>query len=298
MAELDAPFDEAETADDTYWAYVEDGGNSDPSGEEAEIFDGSMELSPSQIDPGAQVTISATVENTADEEMYGAFYPALEDPESEEFYGIAQRQSDQTLGAGESADIEFQIERGVLDLPDGEFDIYLMVDGQDSGYVDVAQLTVGDGASGSSGAWSDAELWGELAYGWYLFGQVHSENGEERMMIGAYNTDGTLIYLHPDGTAEEGEPAYYETEEEVAAALEAYNERVQSGEQDEQYRADPTAPAPGTDEVTDDADNGGGLSGLLSTKTLALAIVVVAAGGYYYANHYDGNLDIPFPGGN
>lgn len=150
-----------------------------------------------------------------------------------------------------------------------------------------------------------AENWGEWTQitqvsDWTIWGREHKTEDRVQFLAASTMEDGTPVYLQPDGTVSE-DAHIYDSQEAMQQALNAYAERVESGDIPESER--PTGTSPGRGQIREDAAaagaNGGGsgrnpvapvVEAVGGTRT-ALLLGVVVAGGVYYAEK-QGHIDI------
>lgn len=150
-----------------------------------------------------------------------------------------------------------------------------------------------------------AENWGEWAQitqvsDWTIWGREHKTEDRVQFLAASTMEDGTAVYLQPDGTVSE-DAHIYDSQEAMQDALNAYAERVESGDIPDSDR--PTGTSPGRGQIREDAAaagaNGGGpgrnpiapaVEAVGGTRN-ALLLGVVVAGGVYYAEK-QGHIDI------
>lgn len=133
---------------------------------------------------------------------------------------------------------------------------------------------------GEDGHWTEWEQVDNIE-GWYIFESTHTVEDRSQYIAAGANEQGDTIFLAPGGEVQE-EPHEFDTMDEVAAAVDAFNEALESGEGDHDEETQvPTgdSPASGTlpDAPTDSRPSGplGGAIEAVGGRGNALRIALV-----------------------
>lgn len=226
----------------------------------------------------------------------------IEDPDTTRFFVIrATGDAGQALTEGgtvETADLSGSIE----EIPhfstrqDAEQAYQKWLNSQGSGDGD------GSGDGGTPGEGGNPANWTEWAKvtevpPWWVWGREHKSAEKMQMLAAGTLSDGTAVYLQPDGTV--GDSAHiYTSPDALQSALDAYASNVENGNIPPDRQ--PTGNSPGRETVRQAGNAaagtttgpgmsgaGGGLVGTLTSPTGLVAVLVVAGVLYYaYQNGY------------
>ena len=150
----------------------------------------------------------------------------------------------------------------------------------------------GDDQGDESSQWGE---WTKLnqAGDWTLWGRDHKQEDRSQFILASKTSDGTPVYLQPDGTVGT-EPHQYTSMEAVQQALDAYETRKQNGEIPEGQRPTGNSPSRSTINRSTNVKQGGPLGAAVEAvggTTNAVLLGGVAVAGLYYAEH-EGYIDL------
>lgn len=289
---LESPYDSTTEADTAVSNYFDDSGGGGGGGDGDGNFDeygdsslgGSLDV-PTQIEQGGAFTASGTARNNTGQEISGQFVLA----------GAGGGVGPIRLGAvqatvadGETVDLQFEVPRGALQLPPGkaEFGVVAFIS-SGSGTLatdtaDIVEKGAGeedqqdqDGQQGDGESeWGPVEFVQELPFGWNLYAQQHKTEDRTRFLVASKNSDGETIYLTKAGGISQ-QKVYFNSEDEIVAALQKYRERYESGEFEEGATPDPSQPRPSPEEIQADSAAGAG-AGLLDAIVSGDSKAIVA----------------------
>ena len=117
---------------------------------------------------------------------------------------------------------------------------------------------------------------------WHIYSRQHQSEDRAQFLAAGELSDGTAVYLAPDGTVSD-QAEIYDDPNALADALEAYYKKVENGEIPEERQ--PTGADPGPEQVRKDAakatGDGSGDGGLLDAiGGPKVAAAIAAVGGY------------------
>lgn len=295
---LEYNYDNSQAADAAYQAWVNDGAEGFDDGgagkSQSTAWSGSLEA-PDEIPRGEAFTASATVENTSSKELTGHFYLLFFDAAGEPV-PVAEG-GRESVGAGSSADVSFDVKRGNYTAEIGATDLHVYEVESAPGIVASATVQTVEGAADTTDGWSTPQHVEDLPFGWYLFRQTRGD--EERFLVVGTNADGQRVYLASGGEVQH-EAAFFDTIDEVAQALEAFANRMENGEVGPDHQPDPSQPRPAPDELADDAAAATQAVARRRKLVLIAAVIIVAAGLYSYSDFDVSDVDtgdIPVLGG-
>lgn len=312
---LQDEFQSVGQADTTFYNWLEQnrqgdddgGGDGGDDGPPSNVWSGSLDL-PNEVRSQTSFTAEAEVRNTADSRVDSRFILMIEVEGQRYQMGSASTSAQ----AGGSSTLSFEVAGENFGVSAGDYPVMLAAVSPDAAAGIVADqsltVTAADGSDGDGdggGQWGEAQLVQELNYGWYLFAQEHTQQDSRRFMVAGKRSDGTMIYILPQGQTREEEPHFFDTADAALSAYERWVQRHQNDETSDDGTPSESAPRPESGEVTQDARDAtsrvtGAITGVLDTvmsNPLLMAAAVVGAGlGYWYYKQYDGELVWPAVG--
>ncbi|MBZ6496021.1 hypothetical protein [Natrinema longum] len=110
----------------------------------------------------------------------------------------------------------------------------------------------GGGEQAESGEWTEWTEY-EVVEPWYILRREHTGNGSVEFVIAGADGNGNTVFLGPDGEIVD-EPHIYSSEEDVQAALDAYQQNAENGNTDESKQ--PTGEQPDQRDVQEGTNEG------------------------------------------